>query len=178
MGNIINIENFYLISYLKDNYNIINKEFKSDIKLLDVLKFKQLDDYFINLKKIPILYNIDSHKTGIISYKNILDFVSFCIDNCKKIKSYEFKENIESQCIIAMSNDFNNLNKIEDWFIIILEQIYGFTYFNIYYKNEKYCNIDHIIFIYNLLEIKLLNGLNFQEFFNLLQYSGEELFAY
>lgn len=135
------------------------------------------EDFNIKLSHVGNLYVLDEDKDGRFTCKELVHFATYCLKNVPNFKAYEFHFQIQAQSTILLWHELNSTNGEDDFTAWIGRLIYenkGVDYFDIV-PDIPFVKIESVKLLYDILDMNLLNGFTYQNFFYQLQQAAEEL---
>jgi hypothetical protein len=169
--------------------NIFEEEFiriaeeKTSLTLSEVLKISVLDDSneCINLAHIPTLFFLDSDKDGLFTLEDFVNLSFIYAEKGEVFKKYEFRSQLQAHFTLRMwkqvcSKEGEQI--FENWIKVMLlatQKNMDESEGDINPDPEKYVDHNTMRVLYEILNVKLTHGIDFQSFFDLLYLVSENM---
>lgn len=160
-------------------YERVKKDKSRDYLILkEILNLSHPDDYPFTFAHIGNLFVLDENQDGRVNQQEILNFAMFCNKNLKNYKTYEFQSQLQAATTYELwkfikSNEKENIEDIVAWIGRLLYENEEVSYFQ--NKPEiPFIKIDTLKLLYEIFNLKAMNGMDIQNFIDLLQQCGEE----
>jgi len=164
--------------YVVTEFDRVRKDKTRDYLVLgEVLQIQSQEDYPFTFNHIGNLYVLDSNKDGRITLEELFEFAVFCAQNLKNVKTYEFQSQLQAFTTLQLWQTIKTIDGEND----IIAWIGRLLYENedpSYFENKPgvaFIKMDTVRYFYEIFNLKVMNGMDIQRFFDMLQQCGEEL---
>ncbi|KAL4491992.1 hypothetical protein ABPG72_008413 [Tetrahymena utriculariae] len=163
---------------------IVKKEFENlkskqrdYLTVGEVIKFQHPENYQFQFDHLGNLFVLNSSRSGTFSIQEFYKFIEFCQNNLKNVKTYEFQSQLQAattHVLLQYLQKENGENEIVDWVeqMLLKNEKNAITFERM--GNTKFIGIQTVKILYEIFKIKMMNGMEIQQFFYLLQQCGEE----
>lgn len=164
--------------FIVSEFERVRKDNTRDYLLLsEVLQLQSQEDHPFSFAHIGNLFILDEDKDGRVTLEEILNFCFFIIKNLKNAKTYEFQSQLQAYTTLEMWQVIKNNegeNDMVAWIGRLLYENEEVSYFD-NKSSVAFIKVDTVKLLYEVFNLKVMNGMNVQRFFHLLQLVGEEL---
>jgi hypothetical protein len=164
--------------YCESEFERVRKDNMRDYLVLgEILQIQSQEDFPFTMNHIGNLYALDVNKDGRVTLEELYDFAIFCGKNLKNFKTYEFQSQLQAFTTLQLWQAFkcnDGENDIIAWIGRLLYENEDPSYF----ENKPgiaFIKMDTVKYFYEIFNLKVMNGMDIQRFFDLLQQCGEEL---
>lgn len=160
-------------------FDRVKKEKSRDHLILkEVLELSHPDDFPFTFSHVGNLFVLDSNKDGRITIQELIDFAIFCNKNLKNYKTYEFQSQLQAATTLELwkfikNNEQENIDDVIAWIGRLLYENEEVSYFQDKI-HVPFIKIDTLKLLYEIFNLKSMNGMDIQNFIDLLQQCGEE----
>eukprot|EP00735_Rhodelphis_limneticus_P011334 TRINITY_DN4420_c0_g1::TRINITY_DN4420_c0_g1_i1::g.7312::m.7312 TRINITY_DN4420_c0_g1::TRINITY_DN4420_c0_g1_i1::g.7312 ORF type:complete len:224 (+),score=18.74,EF-hand_1/PF00036.27/0.063,EF-hand_1/PF00036.27/1e+02,EF-hand_1/PF00036.27/5.9e+02,EF-hand_6/PF13405.1/0.13,EF-hand_6/PF13405.1/1.8e+03,EF-hand_7/PF13499.1/0.023 TRINITY_DN4420_c0_g1_i1:143-814(+) len=175
MGNAASISS--VISYIDSEFERLRADKTRDYLILDeVLRIQSPKEYDIDFSHIGTLFVLDKQHSGKITRQDLRDFVSKCSTRRRMINPHEFRQYMQGYCTIQMWNVVckeSGRDVFADWISNLYRYNAPILTFE-EYPGTEFVGRETIETLHDVFGIERTYGIDFQQFFDLLQRAGEE----
>mmetsp|Transcript_26711 Transcript_26711/g.48113 ORF Transcript_26711/g.48113 Transcript_26711/m.48113 type:complete len:210 (-) Transcript_26711:90-719(-) len=143
------------------------------LELCEILQLKPPEEISLSFYHLGCLFVLDEDKDGRITLEELLGFVSFCHEKAGHYKPHEIQAMLQAACTLKLwqcISEEEGEDNFVAWIGRLLYENENVKSFN----GEPFIRSDTIMHIYEVLNIKATHGIEFQNFFDLMQQSAEE----
>lgn len=168
----------FSIDYLRqlteaEFYRLTTGKERDYMELFEILQLKPPEEITLSFYHLGCLFVLDEDKDGRVTLQELLGFVSFCHEKARHYKPHEIQAMLQAACTLNLWQRISE-EEGEDNFVAWIGRIL--------YENENvksfggvpFIRSDTLMHIYEVLNIKATHGIEFQNFFDLMQQSAEE----
>ncbi|KRX03983.1 hypothetical protein PPERSA_12430 [Pseudocohnilembus persalinus] len=163
---------------------LLNEEFervkegsqKDYLNIQDIIKFQiPMEDYTFSFSHLGNLFVLNQKKDGKITIDDIYNFAEFCFKFLKNVQSYEFQSQLQAATIYKLWEALQNgqINSLVEWVGNLLTESYEQKFFN-EYPYLPFLSMEAIVLMYDIFNVKMMNELEIQGFFDMLLQTGFE----
>lgn len=164
--------------YIVGEYERVRKDNTRDYLILsEVLQLQSQEDYPFTYAHIGNLFVLDQDKDGRVTLDEIYNFCFFIIKHLKNIKTYEFQSQLQAYTTLEtwqVIKTTEGENDLVAWIGRLLYENEEVSYFE-NKPSVAFIKVDTVKLLYEVFNLKVMNGMDIQRFFDLLQQVGEEL---
>ena len=177
MGNVESGIDKGLQLYIKQEFDRVKKDPTKDyLNLGEMLQLKSQDEYPFSFAHLGILFVLDDDRDGRVTLEEFLKFGQICNLNMKNYKTYEFQSQLQAFTTLQLWHELKKPDgegEIIGWVGRLLYENEEVRYF----ENKPgipFIRLDTVKHLYDFCNVKVMNGMDLQMFFSLLQEYGEE----
>jgi len=164
-------------TYITEEFQKANQGNPRDYLVLDqIMQVQPPRENPIDLQHIGALYIMDKRLCGRFYYEDLLDFGDlYCIQTAAA-RLYDAQSKFKAYCTLQMWSELCKPGGIEEfvaWFGRLLSENMTLQYFD-EHPTVPFLPADTVKTMHSIMAIKKLYGMDFQEFFSLMQRVAEE----
>jgi len=159
----------------EDEYNRVKKD-RNYLILDNLLNFNMPNMIHLQLTHIGVLFVMDSTQDGKFTLEKLLAFSDLCAERARFYRPHEFQAQIQGYCALQLWNcviSQEGKEEFESWFTQVIRESERERHFDSETGTE-FISRDTIQTVHEILEVSEKHGMDFQQFFDLLQRVGEE----
>ncbi|KAL6042760.1 Site-specific DNA-methyltransferase (adenine-specific) [Balamuthia mandrillaris] len=130
--------------------------------------------YGVDLTHLGILFVLDRYHTGLIDLEDFMSFIELCHKREKRYKEpHEFQTQFQAYCTLVMWNKVTGKDGdklFENW----ITKLFCNGFKVVQFDGIEFVDRDAIKVLHEILNISKTHGVDFQEFFDLMQRSAEK----
>ncbi|KAL4439573.1 hypothetical protein ABPG74_003975 [Tetrahymena malaccensis] len=162
---------------VKKQFENLKSKQRDYLTVSEVIKFQHPENYQFQFDHLGNLFVLNSSRSGTFSIQEFYKFIEFCQNNLKNVKTYEFQSQLQAattHVLLQYLQKENGENEIVDWVeqMLLKNEKNAITFERM--GNTKFIGIQTVKILYEIFKIKMMNGMEIQQFFYLLQQCGEE----
>ena len=143
----------------------------------EILQIKSQDEYPFSFAHLGILFILDEDKDGRVTLEELINFGQFCNQHMKNYKTYEFQNQLQAFTTLQLWHELKKPEGEKDviaWIGRLLYENEGVRYLEDK-QDIAFIRMETVKHLYDFCNVKVMNGMDLQRFFDLLQQCGEEI---
>lgn len=175
MGNVESLEKG-IQEYVKTEFERVRKDKTRDYLILgEILQIKSQEEYPFTFAHLGILFVLDDDMDGRVTLDELINFAQFCNKNMKNYKTYEFQSQLQAFTTQELWQEIKREGGEDDVIAWVGRLLHENEEVFIHESNqEEFIKMDTVKHLYEFCNVKVMNGMDLQRFFCLLQQCGEE----
>eukprot|EP01017_Pseudomicrothorax_dubius_P045771 TRINITY_DN7969_c0_g1_i1.p1 TRINITY_DN7969_c0_g1~~TRINITY_DN7969_c0_g1_i1.p1 ORF type:complete len:236 (+),score=55.42 TRINITY_DN7969_c0_g1_i1:65-772(+) len=167
-----------LQQFITTEYDKARKDKSRDyLRMHEIFSLQSPEDFPFSFAHLGTLYVVDADKDGRVTLEELLEFGLFCMTNLRSYKTYEFQSQLQAATTLKMwesiKRDENGLDDLVAWIGRMLYENSEVFHFEMK-PGIVFIKVDTVMLLFELCNLKVMNGMDLQSFFFLLQECGEE----
>ena len=177
MGNVESNMDKGLQLYIKQEFERVQKDPSKDyLTLGEVLQLKSQDEYPFTFAHLGLLFVLDDDRDGRVTQEELVKFGQVCNLNMKNYKTYEFQSQLQAFATLQLWQELKKPDGEDEIVGWIGRLLYENDEIRTFEKKPGiiFIRLDTVKYLYDFCNVKVMNGMDLQMFFSLLQEYGEE----
>jgi len=178
MGNIESGLDKGIKQHVESEFERVRRDQSRDYLVLgEILQIKSQDEYPFSFAHLGVLSILDEDRDGRVTLEELINFAKFCNQHMKNYKTYEFQSQLQAFTTLQLWHDLKKSdgeNDITAWVGRLLYENEEVRYFEDK-PGVAFIKMDTVKHLYDFCNVKVMNGMDLQRFFDLLQQNGEEM---
>eukprot|EP00741_Cyanophora_paradoxa_P004602 tig00000821_g4466.t1 len=168
-----------IVNYIKTEFNRVRSGDNSYVVLEELLRMKPLREIPIEFTHLGTLFVLDSNRDGRITLDELFAFAEIFGKRQRLYKAHEYEMQMRAYCTLRMWSVVSapgGIDSFVDWMCNLFSESMPVQHFE-RHPDEVFLNRDVVKTMHEILTVKASYGIEFQDFFDLMQRVAEEMGA-
>lgn len=177
MGNLQQGLDKGVVQHITAEFERVRKDKTRDyLNISEILQLQSQEEYPFTFSHLGVLFVLDDDRDGRVTIDELLHFATYCGKHMKNYKTYEFQSQLQAFTTLQLWHALkqpDGENDVVAWIGRLLYENDEVSYF----ENKPgiaFVKMDTVKHLFEFCNLKAMNGMNLQRFFDLLQQGGEE----